>query len=124
MAALRTPSILTVLIATLAFAAVSEAHTLEASRAANASKTFAKLLCASVNEETPGTCVASRPSSCQRISDHRVRCGFFLTLDAEDGSRNRCLNLIEWSIRGESPSLHPHYLGIRSCAQLRPPETP
>jgi hypothetical protein len=123
MATLRTPSILAVLIATLAFAAMSEAHTLEASRAANASKTFAKLLCESINEEKPGTCVASSPSSCQRISEHRVRCGFFITLNEEDGSRDRCLNLIEWSIRGESPSLHPHYLGIRSCTQLRPPET-
>jgi hypothetical protein len=69
-----------------------------------------------------GACVAFRPSSCQRISEHRVRCGFFITLDEEDGSRDRCLNLIEWSIQGESPSLHPHYLGIRSCTQLRPPE--
>jgi hypothetical protein len=124
MATFRTPSILAVLIATLAFAAVSEAHTLEASRAAKANKTFAKLLCDSFNEEKPGTCVASRPSSCQRISDHRVRCGFFLSLNEEDGSRVRCLNLIEWSIRGESPSLHPHYLGIRTCTQLKPPETP
>lgn len=122
MATLRMPSVLAVLIAMLAFAAMSEAHTLEVSRAAKATKTFAKLFCSAINEETPGACVAPSPSSCQRISEHRVRCGFFVTVNAEDGSRNRCLNLIEWSIRGKSPSLYPHYLGIQSCKQLRPPE--
>jgi hypothetical protein len=123
MATLRMPSILAVLIAMLVLVATSGAHTLEASRAAKATKTFAKLFCSAINEENPGACAASRPSSCQRISEHRVRCGFFITLDEEDGSRDRCLNLIEWSIQGESPGLHPHYLGIRSCTQLRPPET-
>lgn len=108
----------------LALAAMSEAHTLEASRAAKATKTFAKLFCSAVNEENPGACVASSPSSCQRLSEHRVRCGFFITLDEEDGSRDRCLNLIEWSIRGKSLSLYPHYLGLQSCTQLRPPKTP
>jgi hypothetical protein len=124
MATLRTPSILAVLIAMLAFAAMSEAHTLEASRAAKATKTFAKLFCSAIDEENPGACVASSPSSCQRLSEHRVRCGFLITLNEEDGSRDRCLNLIEWSIRGKSLSLYPHYLGIQSCTQLRPPETP
>jgi hypothetical protein len=123
MATLRMPSILAVLIAMLALVATSEAHTLEVSRAATATKTFAKLFCSAVNEEKPGACVASSPSRCQRISERRVRCGFFITLDEEDGSRDRCLNLIEWSTRGKSPSLYPQYLGIQSCTQLRPPDT-
>lgn len=123
MASLRTPSILAVLIVMLALVATSEAHTLEVSRAATATKTFAKLFCSAINEETPGACAASSPSTCQRLSQHRVRCGFFVTVNAEDGSRSRCLSLVEWSIRGESPRLYPHYLGVQSCTQLRPPAT-
>lgn len=115
------PAALVALVATLALATTSAAHTLEVSRAAKANKTFAKLLCASLNEESPGTCVASSPGSCHQISDHRVRCEFSLTLNEEDGSQDRCVNLLEWSIRGQSSRLYPHYLGIRTCTVLKPP---
>ncbi len=113
-----------VLAAGLVLAAPSIAHTLKISRAASANKTFAKLLCNAVTEEGDegSACATSRPGGCHRLSEHRVRCDFFLTLDFEDGSRARCLNVIDWSIRGRSASLHPNYRGIRSCLTLRPPK--
>jgi len=108
------------LAAVLTFTAVSEAHTLKMSRVTKANKTFAKLLCNAIKSED-GSCVASKPGRCHRISEHRARCAFFLTLDLEDGSRDRCLSLIDWYIRGKNLGLHPNYLGIRSCAELKPP---
>lgn len=124
MKSLWKPVALAVLVATLGLAATSAAHTLELSRAAKATKTFSKLICEGINEEDPGVCVASQASSCHRLTDHLVRCGFLLTLNVEDGSQDRCLHLIEWSIRGHSSSLHPHYVGLRSCEVLRPPKEP
>jgi len=117
------PALFLALIAVLVLPATSEAHTLKVSRAAKADRSFAKILCAALNEEEPGSCVAYRPGPCRQLGQHRVRCEFFLTLDFEDGSRGRCLNLVDWSIRGRSGRLHPRYLGIRSCVVLRPPET-
>jgi hypothetical protein len=119
MASLWKLAMVSALIGLLAFAATADAHTLKVPRAASANKTFAKLVCGAVEDEA--TCEASQPGGCHRLSKHRVRCIFFTTLKLEDGSRSRCESLIDWSIRGTSPSLHPHFLGTRTCTELTPP---
>jgi len=109
------------LLAALLMTGSALAHTLEAPRASKANKTFAKALCAASDE--PGErCVSSSGGPCGRISEHRVRCSIFITIEAEDKSRGRCLALMEWSIRNKSPALRPTFLGIRSCSEVRPPQ--
>jgi hypothetical protein len=96
------------------------AHELEASRANKANKSFAKSFCSGSDE----SCISAAAGPCQRISDHRVRCLLYTTLEAEDKSRGRCTNVMEWYIRGKSPLLLPRFVGIRSCQQVRPPQPP
>ena len=111
------------LVAALFMAGSAVAHTLEVSRASKANKTFAKALCAATDD--PGErCVSYSTGPCSRISEHRVRCSIFITIEAEDKSQGRCLALMEWSIRNKSPALLATFLGIRSCSQVRPPQPP
>ncbi len=117
----RTAVILVVLVS-LAFAGIAQAHVLKISRAAHANRTFTHLLCSATNEDPESTCVASKPGGCKRIADHRVRCALFITLEAEDGSRGRCLALTEWTIRNKSNALRPHFLGVKSCTEVRGPD--
>lgn len=120
MASVWRSALLAALLA-LALAATAQAHTLKVPRTAKANRTFAKLVCGAANEGGEATCLASRPGACRRLSRHRVRCSFFLTLEFEDGARNRCRSMIDWTVRRNSPRLRPNYLGVRSCTQLRPP---
>jgi len=109
------------LLLALLMAGSALAHTLEVPRASKANKTFAKALCAATDE--PGErCVSSSVGPCSRISEHRVRCSIFITIEADDKSQGRCLALMEWSIRNKSPALRPTFLGIRSCSEVRPPQ--
>lgn len=120
------PTLFLALIAVLALAATSGAHTLKVPRAAKATKPYAKGLCAAINEKgggrDGGSCVAFRPGKCHRRSSHRVRCSIFLTLEFENGSRGSCRDLVEWYVRGRNPRLHRRYLGPQSCSGF-PPET-
>jgi len=108
------------LLATLSLAGVAHADTLKVSRAANANRTFTRLVCKESNDEET-RCVASKSSGCKRISDPRVRCSMYLTLESlKDGSRVRCQGLVEWVLgkKGLSPS----FLGFKTCTTLKPPE--
>jgi len=105
----------------LAPAATAQAHTLKVPRAANATRTFAKLDCGAAARGGEGSCLASRRGACRRLSRHKVRCSFFLILGFEDGARIRCRRMIDWTVRGKSPQLRRAYLGVRFCTQLRPP---
>ena len=116
----RAAVVLTVLAA-LALAGIAEAHQLKISRAAKANRTFTKLLCAASNDPE-GKCVDSESGTCKRISDHRVRCTLFITLEAEDKSQGRCRALLEWVVKNKSNALNPNFLGIQSCTQVRGPE--
>jgi hypothetical protein len=120
MASVWKSALLAALLAALALAPAADAHTLKVQRAANANKTFAKLVCQGVEGEA--TCLAQRPGSCKRLSQHRVRCSFYTTLELEDGSRSRCLSLVDWYVRGRSLRLQVNYLGVRSCSELKPPD--
>ncbi len=114
-------AVLLALLATLCFAGVAGAHTLKISRAAKANKTFTRLLCKATNDEET-SCVASRPGGCRRIAMHRVRCSLFLTLESlKDKGLVRCRALIEWVQRPDG-RISPHFLGIKSCLELRAPE--
>jgi hypothetical protein len=97
------------------------AHELEVSRASKANKSFAKALCIA---DDPESCISSSPGPCQQISDHRVRCLVYITVEGEDKSRGRCATVIEWYIRGKSPILRPRFLGVQACQQVRPPQQP
>jgi len=110
------------LLATFAIAGIAGAHQLKISRAANANRSFTHLLCSATNEDPESTCLASKPGGCKRISEHRVRCALFITLEAADESRARCLALTEWTIRNRSNALRPHFLGVKSCTELRGPD--
>ena len=118
----RATVVIAVLVA-FALTATAQAHQLKISRAAKANHTFTKLLCAASNDPK-SKCVSSESGDCQRISDHRVRCSMFLTLEAEDKSQARCRALIEWVIPSKGGSMRPDFLGIRSCSQVRGPESP
>src|SRR6187402_1016681 len=113
----RATVVIAVLVA-FALTATAQAHQLKISRAAKANHTFTKLLCAASNDPK-SKCVSSESGDCQRISDHRVRCSMFLTLEAEDKSQARCRALIEWVIPSKGGSMRPDFLGIRSCSQVR-----
>jgi hypothetical protein len=117
-------AVLSMLVAGSVMAASAAAHQLEVQRASKANRAFAKSLCAATNEEPEARCVSSSPGKCNRISAHRVRCAVYITLEADDKSQGRCLTLIEWFIRGKSPALQANFLGVRSCQQVKPPETP
>lgn len=115
---------LSTLFLVLAFTATADAHYLEMPRAVAANKTFAKALCGPSGDPKV-VCVKSTPRSCSRVSEHRVRCSIDVTLEStEDGSQVRCQNSMEWSIRNNSPALRPHFLGVRSCTQVKAPVTP
>jgi len=114
-------AVLFALLASLCLAGVADAHTLKISRAAKANRTFAKLVCSDTSDPE-GVCVASRPGGCKRVSQHRVRCVFFLTVEAEDGSQGRCRGLIEWLVRNRSNALRPNFLGFKTCVQVRAPQ--
>jgi hypothetical protein len=90
-------------------------------RAANANKTFTKAVCGAL-KGPEGTCLASSPGPCHRLTEHRVRCSLNLTLEFEDKSQARCEYLVEWSIKTNSPNLRAHLLGVRACKQVKPPE--
>ena len=110
------------LLAVLSLGGIAEAHTLKASRAAKANKTFAGLLCKSSNDAET-TCVESKSGGCQRISDHRVRCALYITLESKkDKSQVRCRGLIEWVLH-RNGGITPDFLGIKSCVQVKPPES-
>jgi hypothetical protein len=117
----RLAVLLFTLLAAFSLVSVAAAHTLKVPRAAKANRTFAKLVCSATNDPE-GICVASRPGGCKRISQHRVRCVFFLAVEAEDKSRARCRGLIDWTIRNRSSALRPNFLGFKSCAQVRGPQ--
>lgn len=121
MASLRKLAALSGLLAALFMAGSAVAHTLEVPRASKANKTFAKALCAATDDPAE-RCVSSSAGPCSRISEHRVRCSIFITIEAADKSQGRCLALMEWSIRNKSPALRPTFLGIRSCSEVRPPQ--
>jgi hypothetical protein len=108
-------------IALLSLAGLAEAHTLEISRAAKANATFTRLLCAAT-DDPEAVCVASRPGGCSRISDHRVRCSLYVTLEGKDKSRARCRGLLEWVIPGKGSAMRLQFLGFRSCAEIRGPQ--
>jgi hypothetical protein len=110
-------------LAGLVLASSATAHELEVPRANKANKSFAKSLCAA-SDDPKESCISSSPGPCNRISDHRVRCVVFITLEAEDKSQGRCLTLIEWYLRGKSPLLRVRFLGVQSCQQVRPPQPP
>lgn len=113
-------AVLLTLLATLSFASVAGAHTLKVSRAAKANRTFTRLVCKSSNDEE-SRCVASKSSGCQRISEHRVRCAMYLTMESiKDGSRVRCRGLVEWVLGKEG--LSPNFLGFKSCEEVRGPK--
>lgn len=99
------------------------AHELEVSRANKANKSFAKSLCAA-SDDPEESCIASAAGPCQRVSDHRVRCLVFITLEAEDKSQGRCTAVMEWYLRAKSPLLRPRFLGIQACQQVKPPQQP
>ncbi len=111
------------LLAVLVLGGVAEAHTLKVSRAAKANKTFAHLLCKSSNDAET-TCVDSKSGGCKRISDHRIRCALYLTLESKkDKSQVRCRALMEWVLDNDDGGIAPDFLGIKSCVQVRPPES-
>ncbi len=111
------------LLATFSLVAVAGANTLKVSRAAQANKTFTRLLCKATDDKET-TCVASRPGGCHRISEPRVRCSLFLTLESvKDKGLVRCRALTEWVLL-ENGSLSPKFLGLNSCVELRAPEPP
>jgi len=102
---------------------VAGAHTLKASRAAKANKTFARILCNSSNDAET-SCVDSKSGGCKRISDHRMRCSLYITLESKkDKSQVRCRALMEWVLHNDDGGISPDFLGIKSCVQVRPPET-
>jgi len=110
------------LLAVLSLGGVAEAHTLKVSRAAKANKTFSRILCKSSND-AEATCVDSKSSGCRRISDHRVRCFLYITLESKkDKSRVRCKGLMEWILKGNG-GIVPDFLGFQSCVQVRAPES-
>lgn len=112
--------VLLTLLATLSFAGVAGAHTLKVSRAAKANRTFTRLVCKESNDDE-ARCVASKSSGCQRISEHRVRCSMYLTMESiKDGSLVRCRGLVEWVLRKEG--LSPTFLGFQACEELRGPK--
>jgi hypothetical protein len=110
-----------VALATLALTGLAEAHTLKISRAAKANATFTRLLCSGTNDPD-GTCVSSSPGGCSRISEHRVRCSLYITLEAKDKSQARCRGLLEWVIPGDGNAIRPDFLGFRSCTGIRGPQ--
>lgn len=110
-----------VALATLALTGLAAAHTLKISRAAKANATFTRLLCSGTNDPN-GTCVSSSPGGCIRISEHRVRCTLFITLEGKDKSRVRCRGLLEWVIPGDGNAMTPDFLGFRSCTEIRGPQ--
>jgi hypothetical protein len=102
---------------------VAGAHTLKASRAAKANKTFARILCSASNDAET-SCVDSKSGGCKRISDHRMRCALYITLESKkDKSQVRCRALMEWVLDNDDGGITPDFLGIKSCVQVRPPES-
>jgi hypothetical protein len=112
---------LVIALATLSLTGLAEAHTLEISRAAKANATFTRILCSATNDPD-GTCVASKPGGCSRISAHRVRCSLYVTVEAKDKSQVRCRGLLEWTIPGNGNAIRPHFLGFRTCTEVRGPQ--
>jgi hypothetical protein len=111
------------LLAAFSLVAVAAADTLKVSRAAQANKTFARLLCKGTSD-TETSCVASRPGACHRISDPRVRCALSLTLESvKDKRLVRCRALTDWVLHSNG-QLSPDFLGLKSCVELRAPEPP
>jgi signal peptidase I len=121
-APLRKLAALSILLGALGLvpAAPAEAHTLKLPRVVKANKTFAKLVCGAVND-SKAICLKAKPGPCHRITEHRARCSFEITVQREDGSRGRCQNLIEWSIPTGSTRLHAKSLGVK-CMQVKAPE--
>jgi hypothetical protein len=115
-------ALLTLLVA-FSVVAVAAANTLKISRAAQANKTFTRLLCKATNDEET-TCVASRPGACHRISEPRVRCSLFLTLESvKDKGLIRCQAQTDWVLHKDG-HLSPDFLGLKTCVELRAPEPP
>lgn len=108
-------------LAAFALVGTAQAHQLKIARASKANHTFTKLLCSASNEPS-AKCVDSESGPCKRISEHRVRCSLFITLEAEDKSQARCRALVEWVLQGKSNAIRPSFLGIQSCSQVRGPE--
>jgi uncharacterized low-complexity protein len=108
-------------LAVFAVAGVAQAETLKISRAAKANQTFTKLLCSASNDPE-GKCVSSKSGGCKRVSDPRVRCSLFLTLEGEDKSQVRCHAQVEWVLDDKTHAIKPVFLGIKSCTEVRGPE--
>lgn len=108
--------------ATLSSAA--SAHTLKASRAANANKLVAREVCRSfVDDPDLGTCVDWSSGPCRRVSAHRIRCQMTHVFRRDDGAEGRCRQTQEWFISDGKGELRARLVpGSARCRETQPPE--